>query len=242
MRIMIARKLDCRNSNIVAVLTLACTLFAVPSAHSQCDNQITLVPPRPLKAASAARDFVRFKYPLSASDSLLILSHEDTETSIGPFDTGFSIKRNGKVSQRISLRNVPEIRREDREYANSFSSLAVTRACGSAGPIFFVTMQYQGDLTSPALLFVLVPSKGGYDVSTPPTISGGVFEISLTNPFHLKAWDNLHEGNCEACETAYEISDYLIQNGKLVLTGKHRTRRLYASGQFDDRRRVRFAR
>lgn len=193
-----------------------------------------------MKAAGQARNFTRFRYSLSSSDVLLIRSHEDTDTSIGPYDTGLEIKRNGKLLQRFSLRDVPEIRHEEPDYANSFSSLAVVRACGSTGPVFFVTMQYQGDLTSPALLIVLIPAGAKYDISTMPMISGGVFEVSLADPLHVRTWDNLHEGNCEACSTAYEVADYEIRDGKPVLTSKYRTQRLYASGQFDSRRRVKF--
>lgn len=231
-----------RHCGFMAGLILIWVISLNASAHSQCTNQITLVPFRAFTASSKPRDFTRFKYSLSNSDSLLIRAHEDPETSLGPYDTGLVIKRNGSLLQRISIRQVPEIRREDADYANSFTTLAVTRACGGDAPTFFVTMQYQGDMTSPALLFVLIRANGRYLVSIPPMISGGVFEVSRTDPLHLRTWDNLHEGNCEACETAYEITDYLIRNGKLVAMGKHRTRRFYTSGEFDDRRRIRFAR
>jgi len=50
----------------------------------------------------------------------------------------------------------------------------------------------------------------------------------------------LHEGNCNACETAYQITEYEIRNGKPVRTRRYRTRHLYDSGNFDDRRRIRF--
>jgi hypothetical protein len=192
-----------------------------------------------MKAANQARDFARFKYSLSASDTLLIKSHEDTETSIGPYDTGFAIARNGTVIKRIILRDLPEMPRDEPDYANSFTALAVARTCGNGGPAFFVTMQYQGDMTSPALPFVVVPSVEGYTVSTLPMISGGVLEVSRSNPLHIRTWDNLHEGNCEACETAYEVTEYEIQNGKPVRTRRYRTRHQYTSGAFDDRRRIR---
>ncbi len=193
-----------------------------------------------MKAASKARDFVRFRYSLSASDSLLIQSHEDTETSIGPYDMGFVIMRNGKTVESEALRNLPEFRREKPEFSESFTTLAVTRACTSAGPIYFVTMQYMGDLTSPALVFTVVPSAQGYEVSTLPMISGGVVDVSMANPLHIRTWDNLREGQCNACETAYQITEYEIRVGKPVQTRQYRTRHLYTSGDFDDRRRIRF--
>lgn len=231
-----------RRSDVLAALILISALWPANLALSQCNSQITLVPLTSMKAASKARDFVRFRYSLAGSDSLLIRSHEDTETSIGPYDTGFVITRDGRILQRISLRELPEMPPGEPEYADSFSTLAVTRACGNGGPIFFVSMQYSGDMTSPALLFTLVPSANGFEVTALPMISGGVLEVSKANPLHLRTWDNLHEGNCEACETAYQITEYEIRNGKPVQTRQYRTRHLYTSGYyiFDDRRRIRF--
>jgi hypothetical protein len=225
---------------VLAVLSLIAILGIEASAHSQCKNQITLVPLNARKAAKRASDFDRYKYPLSASDVLLIRSHEDTETSIGPYDTGFVITRDGSALQRVSLRGLPEMRGEDSDFADSFTTLAVTRACRSENSIFFVSMQYMGDMTSPALLFVIVPSAQGYKVSTLPMISGGVLDVSNTDPLHLKTWDNLHEGECNACETAYRVTEYEIEDGKPVQTRRYRTRHRYSSGHFDDRRRIRF--
>lgn len=229
-----------RRSGVIVTLTLMSALGLAPRALSQCKNQITLVPLRAMKAGSNVRDFDRFRYLLSASDSLLIQSHEDTETSIGPFDTGFVITRDGRTIKNVLLRKLPEFLREGPEYSESFTTLAVTRACTSGGPIFFVSMQYMGDLTSPALVFTVVPSTQGYEISTLPMISGGVVEISTADPLHLRTWDNLHEGQCEACETAYQITDYEIRNGKPIRTRQFRTRHLYTSGNFDDMRRIRF--
>jgi len=236
----IAYKAIARRSDFLVAFILISALWPATAVLSQCNNQITLVPLTAQKVASKARDFVRFRYSLSASDSLLIRSHEDTETSIGPYDTGFVITRDGSVLQRISLRELPEMRREDPDFADSFTTLAVTRACESGGPIFFVTMQYGGDEISPALLFALVPSAHGFEVITLPMISGGVLEVSRADPLHLRTWDNLHEGNCNACETAYQITDYEIRDGRPIRTRRHRTQRLYTSGNFDDRRRIRF--
>ena len=61
-----------------------------------------------MKAASQTRDFVRFSYSLSSFDVLLIQSHEDTETTIGPYDTGFTITRDGKDMRSEALRDLPE--------------------------------------------------------------------------------------------------------------------------------------
>lgn len=229
-----------RKSGVVILLILISVLCHASSDPSQCSSKITLVPQGPMAVASKARGFARFKYPMIASDSLLIQSYEDTETSIGPYDIGFEIVRSGSVLKRVFLRDLPEMRREEPDYADSFSTLTVTRACEPAGPVFFVTMQYQGDATSPALIFVLAPSPSSYVVSTLPMISGGVLEVSRSNPTHIRTWDNLHEGNCEACETAYEIVEYEIRNGKPVETKQYRTRHKYASPDFDGRRRIRF--
>jgi len=230
-----------RRSVLLVAAALIAGLWPATLALSQCKNQISLVPLTAMKAASKARNFVRFSYALSISDSLQIRSHEDTETSIGPYDTGFVIKRDGKALQSVLLRKLPEFQRgvlfssED-----GFSTLAVTRACTSGGPIYFVTMQYMGDEISPALVFTLAPIEQGYKVSNLPTISGGVVDVSVANPLHISTWDSLHEGACNACETAYRITEYEIRDGKPVSTRQYRTRHLYSSGNFDDRRRIRF--
>jgi hypothetical protein len=229
-------------SRKLGVITLVVVSALTPnhSALSQCNNQITLVPLHAMSAASHARDFTRYRYSLTASDSLLIRSHEDSETAIGPYDTGFAIVREGKTIQSITLRKLREFQHEEIEYSESFTSLAVTRACTSGGPIYFVSMQYMGDLTSPALLFSIVPSAEGYDVSSLPMISGGILDVSRSSPLHIQTWDNLHEDNCEACYTPYEVTEYEIREGKPVQTRQRRTQQFYKSGDFDDRRRIRF--
>jgi hypothetical protein len=169
----------------------------------------------------------------------MIRSHEDTETSIGPYDLGFVIERDGKTMQSVTLRKLPEFRREDSFFSESFTTLYVTRACASGGPIYFVTMKYMGDEISPALVFTLIPSAQGYEVSTLPMIRGGVVDVSMADPLHLRIWENLEEGGCNACETAYRITEYEIRDGKLVRIRQHRTRHLYTTGDFDDSR-IRF--
>jgi hypothetical protein len=137
--------------NLVFISGLIVIGAATSSALAQCANHITMLPIPAMKAASRPRDFVRFKYSLS-TDSLQIRSHEDTETTIGPYDLGFVIARDGKRIQSVALRDLPEFRHEDSDYSESFTTLAVTRACASEGPIYFVTMQYMGDEISPALV------------------------------------------------------------------------------------------
>jgi hypothetical protein len=141
--------------------------------------------------------------------------------------------------QSVTLRNLPEFRREDSFFSEAFTTLYVTRACASGGSIYFVTMNYMGDEISPALVFTLVPSAQGYEVSTLPMISGGVVDVSIADPLHLRVWENLEEGGCNACETAYRITDYEIRDGKPVRIRQHRTRHLYTTGDFDDTR-IRF--
>ena len=80
-----------RSYGVQVALALIFALGTATPVLSQCNNQISLVPLRTLKAASNPRDFVRFSYSLSASEALLVRSHEDTGTSIGPYDTGFVI-------------------------------------------------------------------------------------------------------------------------------------------------------
>ena len=220
-------------------LILVVATQPAPSAFSQCTNQTTMVPVSPMKAASKPRDFVRFRYVLSSSDSLLIRSHEDTETSIGPYDLGFLIARDGAAINRVALRGLSEFRGEYEDYSEAFSTLAITRACASEGTIYFVTMKYMGDELSPALVFVVVPSAERYVASALPMFSGGTVDVSRADPFHLKVWHNLNEGRCNACETAYQITEYEVRDGKPVRIRQHRTKGLYSTGQFKESR-IRF--
>src|SRR5690348_8760635 len=100
-------------SAVLHLLVLLAGIAPAAFAASQCKNQITMLPLRAMKAASQPRDFVRFKYSLTSSDSILIRSHEDTETSIGPYDLGFLITRDGKVLQNVTLRRLPEFHDAD---------------------------------------------------------------------------------------------------------------------------------
>jgi len=220
-------------------LILVVATQPIPFAFSQCTNQTTMVPVSPIKAASKRRDFFRFKYAMSSSNSILIRSREDTETSIGPYDLGFLIARDGTTINRVALRGLSQFQGEDEEYSESFSTLAITRACASEGPIYFVTMKYMGDELSPALVFVVVPSREGYVASALPMFSGGTVDVSRADPLHLKVWHNLNEGMCNACKTAYRITEFEIRDGKPVRTRQHRTKRLYSTGQFEESR-IRF--
>jgi len=206
---------------------------------SQCSNQITILPLRAMKAASKARDFVSYRYSLSASDSLLIRSHEDTETSIGPYDTGFVITRDGKTTQSVMLRKLPKFRREDLFFSEAFTTVSVTRACESGEPIYFVSMKYMGDELSPALAFVVIPAAQRYQISALPMFSGGTVEISTADPLHLRVWSNLNEGMCNACKTPYQITTYEIRDGNPVQIRQQRSRHTYGSDQFPELR-IRF--
>lgn len=223
-----------RRSMLGVALTLIAACWPASLAYAQCKNQSTPLPLPAMKAASNPRDFVRFRYPLSASYSLLIRSHEDTETSIGPYDLGFVIEQSGKAAQNVTLRKLPEFRGEDSDSSEFFSTLYVTRACASGGSVYFVTMKYMGDEISPALVFALIPSAQGYEVSTLPMFRGGVVDVSVADPLHLRIWENLEEGGCNACETRYRITEYEIRDGKAVRLRQYRTRHLYTTGHFDD--------
>ena len=117
--------------------------------------------------------------------------------------------------------------------------MAVSRACASEGPFYLVTMKYMGDELSPALVFVVYPSSHGYVISDLPMFSGGTVDVSRADPFHLKVWHKLNEGRCNACETAYQIREYELRDGRPISIRQHRTKRLYSTGQFEESR-VRF--
>jgi hypothetical protein len=137
------------------------------------------------------------------------------------------------------LRELSQFRGEDEDYWESFRTLAITRACASEGLVYVVTMKYMGDELSPAVVFVVAPSGQGYIVSALPMFSGGTVDVSRANPLHLKIWHNLNEGMCNACETAYRITEYELRDGKPVRIRQYRTKRLYSSGQFEESR-IRF--
>lgn len=192
-----------------------------------------------MKAASHPRTFVRFKYQLSSSSSLLIRSHEDTETSIGLYDVGFVVTHNGQVLRSINLRTLPEFLREDPSFAEAFTTVAITRACTNTSRMYFITMKYMGDELSPALIFVILPFAEGYKVFPLPMFSGGAVDVSKVDPLHLRIWNNLNEGSCNACGTPYRVTDYQIQDGMPVRTRQRRTKHQYASTQFPESR-IRF--
>jgi hypothetical protein len=100
-------------------------------------------------------------------------------------------------------------------------------------------MKYMGDEISPALVFALVPSAQGYEISTLPMIRGGVVDVSIANPLHIWIWENMEEGGCNSCETRYWITEYEIRESKLFRIRAYRTRRLYTTGDFDETR-IRF--
>lgn len=141
--------------------------------------------------------------------------------------------------QSVILRKLPEFRREDLFFSEAFTTVSVTRACASEGPIYFVSMKYMGDELSPALVFVVVLSAQRYQVSSLPMFSGGTVDISAADPLHLMVWNNLNEGMCNACETPYQITKYEIRDGKPVEIRRQRTRHTYSSDQFPESR-IRF--
>ncbi|MGA1980983.1 MAG: hypothetical protein ABSG84_00810 [Acidobacteriaceae bacterium] len=134
------------------------------------------------------------------------------------------------------------MRHEDEFFRENFTTLAIARACVGDAPLFFVAMGYVGDMTSADLFLSVVPTPQDYVVSALPMVAGGALDVSKANPLNLRTWDNLFEGECNACETHYRITEYQIRDGKPVRTRRYRTRHLYSSGNyiFDDRSRIRF--
>jgi hypothetical protein len=216
-------------------------MIIVPAMHasSQCTNRTAMLPLAPMKAAANPRNFVRYKYRLSDTDSIQIESHEDTETSIGPYDLGFLIKRSGSTVRQIHLRRLPEFRKQESFFSKAFSTLAITRVCEHDAPMYFITMKYMGDELSPALVFVVSPSGTSYGVLALPMFSGGTIDVSKSAPNRIRIWNNLNEGACNACETRYRVTEYELLSNKAVRLRSYRTRHLYTSGEFDDVR-VRF--
>lgn len=222
-------------------LIVVASILVANTAFAQCKSEVTLVV---FKTRHLHRyddqipkgDYVSYAYQLSATDELLFVVHA---TPIGPHVRELLITRNGLTAQRILMRNLPELR-NDTFYAENFTALTVTRACANNTPIYFVAMGYAGDITSGDLYFIVVPMDSDYKVSALPVTSGGTIEISRSNPFNIRTWDNLHEGSCNACETRYRVADFTIKDGIPIKTRRYRTHRLYTSGQFDDLRRVRF--
>jgi hypothetical protein len=224
-----------------SVILTALFLISV-LCSAQCSNRITLVPLHVLKTPKRSRDFVRFSYPLTATDSLIVYARDDPDRSLRPYDTGIAITRGGKALQRVALRSLPEMRREDEFFRENFTTLAIARACAGDAPLYFVAMGYVGDMTSADLFFSVVPNPQDYVVSALPMVAGGVLDVSKANPLNIRTWDNLFEGECNACGTHYRIAEYQIQEGKPFRIRRYRTKHLYSSDDriFDDRRRIRF--
>ena len=227
-----------RNS-IARILLILMAFCASVCAVAECSNKITLVPLTVWKSPKQSRDFVRFSYSLTATDSLL--AHDDPERSVGSYDTGFAITRNQGILRKVTLQNLPELR-GDSLFAENSNTLAITRARTSGVPVYFVTLGYEGDMTSPDLFLAVIPNADGYEISALPKVSGGVLDVSRSDPLHLRTWDNLSEGECNACATRYRVTEFQVQDGKPVRIRRFRTRHLYSSDEamFDDRRRVRF--
>lgn len=211
-------------------------MLAVPAMHasSQCTNRTTMLPLASMKAADKPRNFVRFKYRLSDKDTIQIESHEDTETSTGPYDLGFVINRSGTIIKHIRLRRLPEFQKQDSFFSKAFSTVAITLVCKQDTPMYFITIKYMGDELSPALVFVVSPSGPSYDVLALPMFGGGTIDVSKSDPNRIRIWNNLEEGGCNACETRYRVTEYELRNSKAVRLRTYRTRRLYTSGDFDD--------
>lgn len=222
-------------------LVLVASLLVPNSAIAQCKSEIILVPSKTKHIQGydvqiPKGDFTSYSYQLSATDELLFVVHA---TSIGPHVRELLITRNRRAVQSILMRDLPELR-HDTFYAENFMALTVTRACVGDAPIYFVAMGYSGDITSGDLYFTVVPADSSYKISALPLTRGGTIEISRSNPLHIRTWDNLFEGSCNACETRYLVTEFVIKDGVPIKTKHYRTHRLYTSGQFDDLRRVRF--
>lgn len=231
---------------------LLCLLVVVvaPIAPAQCSSKIDRIEDamQSLSAPAGAKlrtgELVRYRRQLLDGDYLDLISVHDGSPFGGYSERGLFVERGGQVIREFRLADVPELKPAPKypndDPSDSFRALAFVQGCTPDGPIEFVSFQWEGDLTSPALLIALALNDSGYEFAPLPTISGGRFDISRSDARIIREWDNLHEGSCEACLTRYEIRTYQVDRERAVLLKKSKSKRRYTSGNFGEQTRVRF--
>jgi hypothetical protein len=217
-------------------------LFHCASSLAECTPKITAVPLSDEHLAVVGRcippsNFVRFRYSLTPEDQLEIYSRENA----GPTrvsDRGIALRHKG-IAQLIPISELAVMHGQDSYFRNNFTALSLTRVCASATPVFYLAFGYQGDMTSANLFLAIVPTAAGYRATALPMVSGGILDVSRQTPLTVKTWDNLFEGECNACETHYRVREYVLVSGTPVRKRSFVPRHLYTSQNFDDRLRVR---
>jgi hypothetical protein len=215
------------------VLVLSLLVESAVCLRAQCVPQITEVSskdhqPVPSGIRIPHGTFIQASYALNENDRLLLYSQP---SPIGTHIVGIAILSKNKAPRLVSLSSLPALRRSNKDgQPDSFYAEKIVRGCSNGAPIYFVESHWDGDIISPELVMILVPSENGYSVSTMPLISGGVLEISRSDARSLTVWSSLHEGECNACETAYEVSTFRLRGTQPIRLSRHRTRKLYDSG------------
>jgi hypothetical protein len=215
----------------------------VPAVHSIANSSMPTTDADRKELAS--NEFIHNRQRMPNGDFFNLIGLRNGAPFGGDSERGLLIIRNGQTVKKLLLSDLPSLKRDSKypedDPSDSYRALAFVEGCSPAGPIEFVSFQWEGDITSPALLLTISSNGTGYGFAELPTISGGVFDISRSDARKIDAWDNLHEGSCEACLTHYSISTYRLSQGKVVLEKTRKTRKQYTSGSkaFNNSLRVR---
>ncbi|MFC6647287.1 hypothetical protein ACFQBQ_17265 [Granulicella cerasi] len=209
------------------------------STWAQCVTRIEPIPLEGTKdvktqALLSKHEFVLYKTPLNNGVMLEVLGVHDGSPFGGHMERGIRIVRGSTVLAEKNIAELPEFQTHstdpDDSLSDSYRAMASLKACTNSSEFAAVSFHWSGDITSPELLMTVTRIGERYVISALPTISAGVFEFKRTNASRARVWTNMHEGGCNACETHYEIDEYVFVEGTPKLTRKHTSKQLYTSG------------
>ena len=228
-------------------MKLRFVLFVMPllcgaaSCFAQCSASIQLIPDKtahmhaPAGAHLEEREFVRYRYALGDGALLDVIAVADDSPFGGYMDRGLLVEKDGRTTQATRLKDFAVLKprgedvRMDFDPSDSFRALAMVRSCVASAALQIVTFQWMGDMTSADLFVTVIRNGTGYTITALPTVSGGVLDVSRSHGDVLRTWDNLFEGECNACLTRYRVREYALREGKPVAVRSWVTRRKYSS-------------
>jgi hypothetical protein len=224
------------------------------SSHAGCLTHVSPLPfaqpettiAAPIDANLSDGEFIHVSIPIAGGDRLLLYALHNDAPFNGYSERGILITRNGRTINKLPLSSLDELKANPKEPdfdpSDSYQSLSLTTICIGNRSFYWLAFHWQGDIISPELLVLISRRNQHYQFSALPLIDGGILEVSRSDPRRFRTWDNLVEGGCNACDTRYEMREYTVTNDKPVLRRHWRTKKLYNTGQFDDRLGVRLVR
>lgn len=231
----------------IAILSFCFTLAACAQCTPRVVDMSDTLPdaksirlPAPRGVTLPEEDFVTWSYELKPGLKLSLYSRQDGQFILAD---GLILTKASAPAQVIPLTTFHEFTDgygTDRMDIGYFP-MALATACDAHRPVFLMTFHWLGDVTSPQVSLLLLPGGDGVQIISMTPLSGGTVELSRSGPLHLRTWDNLHEGSCNACETHYEIRDYVLRSGRLIETRHRRSfKRITSSDPLFDNPGVRF--